>query len=202
MRRNKAVISLELNIFTLQNLNMDLILAKVTKNKNEKIARFILYFFLIAAIFLIFIMLKNIVAPVYGNIKSTHWILVDAKLLNASIKTTTTSRNSSNSTVYTYYGPQITYQYNFKGANCIGHRVSWVEGTDNGPLEQLAYEFKSYYKAGKPIRVFVNPDKPCEAIADRSVHWSKLTTYVVMLLVLLLFGGGIMYLLLKTRKKL
>lgn len=180
---------------------MDLILAKVTKNKNDKIARFLIYFFLIVAIFLTFIMLKNIITAVYGNINSTHWIPVDAKLLNASIKTTTTSRSSSNSTVYTYYGPLITYQYNFQGANCIGRKVSWVEGTDNGPLEQLAYKFESYYKAGKPIRVFVNPDKPCEAVADRSVHWSKLTTSVVMLLVLLLFGGGIMYLLLKTRKK-
>lgn len=180
---------------------MDLILAKTIKNKNDKIARTILYFFLIAAIFLIFVMLKNIITPVYGNIKSTHWLTVDAKLLNASIKTTTTSRSSSNSTVYTYHGPQITYQYDFEGANCIARRAWWVEGTDNGPLEQLAYKFKSYYKAGKPIRVFVNPDKPCEAIADRSVHWSKLTTSVVMLLVLLLFGGGIMYLLLKMRKK-
>ena len=182
---------------------MDLILTKIIKNKNDKIARVALYFFLIAAIFLIFFMLKNIITPVYGNIKSIHWLTVDAKLLNASIKTTTTtSSSSSNSYVYTYYGPQITYQYDFEGANCIGRRAWWVEGTDNGPLEQLAYKFKSYYKAGKPIRVFVNPDEPCEAIADRSVHWSKLTTSVVMLLVLLLFGGGIMYLLIKTRKKL
>ncbi len=57
-----------------------------------------------------------------------------------------------------------------------------VEGTDNGPLEQLAYKFKSYQKAGKPIRVFVNSDKPCEAIADRTVHWSKLTTLCLCLL--------------------
>lgn len=176
-------------------------MAKVIK-KNEKITRVILYIFLTAAIFLTFIMLKNIITPVYGSINSIHWIPVDAKLLNASIQTTTTPRNSSNSTVYTYYGPLITYQYDFEGANCIGRRVWWVEGTDNGPLEQLAYKFKAYHKAGKPIRVFVNPDKPCEAIADRSVHWSKLTTSAVMLLVLLLFGGGIIYLLLKTRKKL
>lgn len=176
-------------------------MANESKIKNEKIARIILYFFLIAAMFLTFVMLKNIITPIYGNINSSSWVSVSAKLLNASIKTTTTSRSSSNSTVYTYYGPQITYQYNFKGTNCIGHRVSWVEGTDNGPLKKLAYEFKSYYKADKSIRVFVNPDKPCEAIADRSVHWSKLTTYVVVLLVLLLFGGGIMYLLLKMRKK-
>jgi uncharacterized protein YxeA len=180
---------------------MDLILAKVTKNNNDKIARIILYIFLAVTIFLTFIVLKNIITPVYGNINSIHWISVDAKLLNASIKTTTTSRSSSNSSVYTYKGPQITYQYDFEGAHCIGRKVWWIEGTDNGPLEQLAYKFKSYYKAGKPIRVFVNPDKPCEAIADRAVHWSKLTTSVVMLLVLLLFGGGIMHLLLKMRKK-
>ncbi|MDO6568710.1 DUF3592 domain-containing protein [Alteromonas sp. 1_MG-2023] len=176
-------------------------MAKVTKNKNDKIARIILYIFLTVAVFLMFIMLKNIITPIYGNINSIHWISVDAKLLNASIKTTTTSRSSSNTTVYIYYGPQITYQYDFDGTNCVGRRVWWVESTDNGPLEQLAYKFKSYYKAGKPIQVFVNPDKPCEAVADRSVHWSKLTTSVVMLLVLLLFGGGIMYLLLKMRKK-
>jgi hypothetical protein len=180
---------------------MDLILAKVTKNKNDKTARIILYIFLAVAVFLMFIMLKNIITPIYGNINSIHWISVDAKLLNASIQATTTSRNSSNATVYTYHGPQITYQYDFEGANCIGRRAWWAEGTDNGPLEQLAYKFKSYYKAGKPIRVFINPDNPCEAVADRAVHWSKLTTSVVMLLVLLLFSGGIMYLLLKMRKR-
>lgn len=176
-------------------------MAKVNKDKNDKIARIILHIFLTVAFFLMFIMLKNIITPIYGNINSIHWISVDAKLLNASIQTTTTSHSSSNTTVYTYHGPQITYQYDFEGVNCIGRRVWWVEGTDNGPLEQLAYKFKSYYKADKHIRVFINPDNPCEAVADRSVHWSKLTTSVVILLVLLLFGGGIMYLLLKMRKK-
>jgi len=176
-------------------------MARVAKNKNEKTTRFILYFFLVVAVFLTYLMSSNIIKSVYGNIKSTHWVQVNAKLLSASIKTTKGSSNSSSSTRYTYYAPQISYGYHFDGVNCIGRKVSWVESGDTGPLQELAYKYQSYYNAGKSIRVFVNPDKPCESVADRSIHWSKFITFGIMIFISVLFASGIAYILIKTSKK-
>ena len=176
-------------------------MARVAKDKNEKITRFILYFFLIMAILLTYFMSNSIVKSVYGNIKSSNWVQVEAHLLSASIKVTKSSKSSSNSTQYTYYAPQIAYKYDFNGTNCIGSKVAWMEGGDNGPLEELAYKYKSYYKAGKAIEVFVNPDKPCESVADRAIYWSKFITFGIMIFVSLLFASGVIYLLVKTAKR-
>ncbi|MGB2739985.1 MAG: DUF3592 domain-containing protein [Cognaticolwellia sp.] len=171
------------------------------KNKNIKLTQFILYFFLLASLFLTYLMSKNFIRSVSGNIKSVNWIQVDAKLLNASIKTTKGSRSSSSSTQYTYFTPQISYEYNFKDVNCISSKVAWVESGDTGPLKELAYKFKYHFKHKKLIRVFVNPNKLCESVADRSIHWSKLMATGIMFFITAFFAIGIVYLLIKTSKK-
>lgn len=171
------------------------------KPKNIKMTRFILYFFLIASVFLAYLMSQNIIKSISGNIKSTNWVQIDAKLLNASIKITQGSRSSSSSTQHTYYAPQISYKYSYNDENCIGSKVAWLEGLDTGPLKKLAYELKSDFKYKNPIKIFVNPDKPCESVVDRTIHWSTLTTMGVMLIIATLFASGITYLLVKTSKR-
>jgi len=171
------------------------------KKDNIKMARFILYFFLAASFFLAYLMSQNIIKSISGNIKSINWVQIDAKLLNASIKITQGSTSSSSRTRYTYYTPQISYKYNFNDTSCIGSKVAWIEGGDDSILKQLAYSFKYHFKHKISIKVFVNPDKPCESVVDRTIHWSKLTTMGIMLIIATLFASGIVYLLVKTSKR-
>jgi cytochrome b561 len=171
------------------------------KKDNIKMTRFILYFFLLAMIFFAYLMSQNIIKSISGNIKSINWIQMDATLLNASIKITQGSTSSSNRTRHNYYAPQISYKYNFNGVACIGSKVAWVEGGDDGPLKELAYNFKYHFKHKIPIKVYVNPDKPCESVVDRAIHWSKLTSMGIILIIVILFASGIVYLLVKTSKR-
>ena len=171
------------------------------KKDNIKIVRLILCFFFVVSVLLTFLMSKNIINSIYGNIKSINWVQVDAKLLNASIKITTGSTNSSNRTQYTYYQPKISYEYHLNDVKCIGSKVAWVEGGDIGPLKELAYKFKYHFKHKKPIKIFANPDKHCDAVVDRSIHWSKLTTMIIMFFIAVFFASGIFYLLIKISKK-
>ena len=172
-----------------------------TKKDNTKMARFILYSFLVAMLFFTYLMSKNITKSISGNIKSISWVQVDADLLNASIKITQGSASSSSRTRYTYYAPQISYKYNFNETSCIGSKVAWIEGGDDSILKQLAYSFKHHFKHRLPIKVFVNPDKPCESVVDRTIHWSKLTTMGIILIIAAFFASGIVYLLVKTSKR-
>ena len=95
---------------------------------NTKMTRFILYLFLVAMLFFIYLMSKNITKSIFGNIKSISWVQVDADLLNASIKRTQGTTSSSSRTKYTYYDPQVSYKYNFNDTSCIGRKVAWIEG--------------------------------------------------------------------------
>ncbi|WP_075172566.1 DUF3592 domain-containing protein [Neptunomonas phycophila] len=172
-----------------------------TQKDNTKLTRFILYFFLIAMLFFIYLMSKNFTKSISGNIKSISWVQVDADLLNASIKITQGSTNSSSRTKYTYYAPQVSYKYNFNDTSCIGRKVAWIEGGDDSKLRNLAYGFVYNFEHNIPIKVFINPEQPCESIVDRTIHWSKLTTMGIILIITTLFASGIVYLLVKTSKK-
>ena len=172
-----------------------------TQKDNTKLTRFILYFFLIAMLFFIYLMSKNITKSISGNIKSISWVQVDADLLNASIKITQGTNSSSSRTKYTYYAPQVSYKYNFNDTSCIGRKVAWIEGGDDSKLKNLAYGFVYNFEHNIPIKVFINPEEPCESVVDRTIHWSKLTTKRIILIITTRLASGIVYLLVKTSKK-
>jgi hypothetical protein len=173
-----------------------------SKSENIKLVRFFLYFFLIGALCITYFTSKNIIKPIYGHINATNWVKVDAKLLSASIKKDIShgSISGGGSSTHVYYTPKISYEYTIYGQDCRGSRVNWNDVGDDGVLKELAYLYKSYYKSGKSIVVFANPDKKCESIADKSIYWSKLINAFLVLLLSLGIASGIFYTLRKLPK--
>jgi len=170
------------------------------KNKSIKTARIVLYFILIFSLFFTYIMSKNIIISVSGNLKSTNWEKVDARLLSASIKKTKGSKSSVSRTQYSYYRPEISYEYNYNNINCVGSKVYWTDTGDDGPMQALANKYKSYYQLGKLISIYVNPNNPCESIAERKIIWPQLKILSIVSFIMLLIASGAMYLLVKKLK--
>ena len=109
------------------------------------------------------------------------WVPAEARLSNAGY----TTHSGDDSDTYEAYAE---YTYAYQGQRYGGTRVAIGGGADNiGDYQQdLGRELSSAWSSGQPIRVFVNPENPAEAIYDRSIRWGLIGFKSIFMLV---FGG-------------
>ncbi|QJR13935.1 DUF3592 domain-containing protein [Usitatibacter palustris] len=117
--------------------------------------------------------------------RAQDWVVVKAKVQSAEL---VSSRGSKGGTTYRAEG---TYEYALGGQNYTGTRLGLdrMGGSDNiGDWhETMATYLKDAKAADKPITVYVNPDKPAEAVVDRDLRWAWVLFVGVFAV---MFGGA------------
>jgi hypothetical protein len=85
-------------------------------------------------------------------------------------------------TVDSYDRGSVNYRYRFGGVEYQGDRLGAnpIGGTDDVDSwhDDMAAMLSSAKAEGKPITVWVNPDKPSESMVDRTIRW-KLAMFIV-----------------------
>jgi len=119
-----------------------------------------------------------VIPNIYDWVRMHSWTPVGAQLLSANLK----SHRGDKSTTYEVIA---SYRYRYNGIEYTGNRVGISEKSDNiGDWHQRTY---SRIRAMNPMRVWVNPGDPREAVFDRDLRWAKLGFYMIFVLV---FGGA------------
>lgn len=173
-------------------------------NNNTRNALLTCYAFISFFVLFSVIMSKNIALYTFGYLTSSNWVSVEAELTSASIsERRNSSSNSSNSSAmkYSTYAPSITYTYTFEGNTCKGNKVTWVDIYDDNYMHKLASQYAYKFKNGMPIKVFANPDKPCESIAVRDIVFSHTKTSAIVMFIMLSFAAGIIFLIRKIKRR-
>lgn len=138
-------------------------------------------------------MLYSIGSTILEARAMSDWVSVDAQLLDGGLRTS----RSDDSTTYRAFA---RYRYDFNGSTFESDRVAIAGGADNiGSFQnQLGSRLRSTFNRGDPVRIYVDPNAPSEAVIDRSIRWGLILFKSVFVL---LFGGvgfGLCIYLLKT----
>jgi len=102
---------------------------------------------------------------VFRWVSVQNWVEKPAVLLRVEVKQGKT------------IGTVATYEYEWVGEKHIGNVVSLSTGRDNVSdfKERVAFELTDHHKKGKPIRCFLNPGDPSQAILYRELRWQMLS---------------------------
>lgn len=107
------------------------------------------------------------VAPaIYDWARMQSWQPVAAQVESATLQSHHGSKGGTSHSV------SVRYRYEVGGVTYIGQRAAIHERPDNiGSFqEQLGRRLQGAQKTGIPVQVWVNPAKPAESIADRSLR--------------------------------
>ena len=125
----------------------------------------------------------TMVTTLYESWAAREWVLVQADVLAADLKRSTSSKSNS-------VRATGTYRYRFEGKDYTATRlgISTAGGADNigGWQEEMADFLKSARNEKRTINVYVNPAMPSEAVVDRKVRWPMM---LFLSPFALLFGG-------------
>ncbi len=127
-------------------------------------------------------LLLSVLPTLYDWSRMQFWQPVNATLLAASL-------NSSRSSKSTSYHVTARYRYEVAGRVYEGERVAISGGGDNvGDFQEaLGERLEQALRAGQPVRVWVNPSRPADAVIDRSLRPGLLAFKMVFVVV---FGGA------------
>lgn len=116
-----------------------------------------------------------------------RWVEVPASIEELKLNV---DRDSDGTT----YQVQCRYSYEYEGTAYESERVGLSSGSDNiGSWQQDTHtRLKQLHDGGKPVPCFVNPDKPSEAVLDRSLRSGILILFVVAATVFGSAGCGMM----------
>ncbi len=107
------------------------------------------------------------------------------------------SKVRSHSGDSTTYSTQIFYRYTYQDKNYKSDRTTLLKGSSSG--RKSKEEMVKNHPRGKQITVWVNPQKPSEAILDRSFgHWAWFTLFPLPFMAV---GFGGLYFTLRKRGK-
>jgi len=109
------------------------------------------------------------------------WVQVEAQLSAGGYET------HSGDDSYTYEA-YAEYAYQYDGQTFIAKRVGITGGADNigSYQQQQGNKLSQAHARGEPIRIYVNPEDPSQAIIDRGVRWAMVGFKSIFLFV---FGG-------------
>ncbi|AOE50541.1 DUF3592 domain-containing protein [Kangiella sediminilitoris] len=138
------------------------------------------------------------VSESYDVWRSQEWRPVMVEL--SSVEQTVSTDDEGSTT----YGVEGRFQYEYQGQSYTSNQMSFYSGTDNigGFQKNLYRKLNSAKKQNRPIRAYVNPEDPSEAVIDRTMRWGMLGFHSIFLLV---FGGvglGIIIASLRSGRKL
>ena len=124
-------------------------------------------------------MLWSISSTLYDAWQMDSWVQVPATLTTGGYRT----HSGDDSDTYEAYA---RYSYQFDGRSYRGDRVSLSGGGDNIGDYQRDIGRNLQRAIGDDILIYVDPDKPADAIIDRGVRWGLLGFKSIFLFV---FGG-------------
>lgn len=107
--------------------------------------------------------------PLYDGWRMRSWQPVHAHLVEAELLTRTSRGGPT-------YGVHASYRYEFDGVQHTGRRAAIMSGTDNVTnfnLE-LGRRLEQILESGGRVTAYVNPERPQEAVLDRSVRGAVL----------------------------
>lgn len=138
----------------------------------------------------------GIMPIIYDWYRMQTWQPVDAHLTMADVEI-----NRSDDSIM--YKAIAGYRYIFAGKDYVSERVAIESGGDNiGRFqEDLGYSLKQAYQQQKPIRIWVNPEAPTEAIIDRSLRLSIIGFKMIFVITFGGFGCGLLYFCLRKTAK-
>ena len=127
----------------------------------------------------------SVLKPLAHSIMTTPWHVVPVQLQHLELKT-----QQGDSTTYVVQG---RYQYEFSGVVYQSERISVYSGYDNvgDYWQQLYWRLQREQERGQ-VTAWVNPDRPDEAVLDRSVRVPMLLFGGVFMLIFGGIGAGIM----------
>ena len=132
----------------------------------------------------LFVLVMFTGGSVYDAVRMQSWVETDANIISSEVK-----HYSGDSTTYKVVAD---YTYSVNGRTYEGDRVSIHSGSDN--VGSYHHDMnRKLQRSNKEVTVFYNPDKPSEAVIDRSLRWEMLGFTAIFGFIFGLVGCGIMY---------
>jgi len=117
------------------------------------------------------------------------WEEAPARILSVELK-----ENASGDGAPTYRA-EAEYVYRYRGRQYTGTRLAVLEMADNFSSyhHDMFEKLQTAKDSGQPVAVFVNPDRPEEAVMDRDMRWGAFAFLTFFALVAAGVGGGLFY---------
>jgi hypothetical protein len=127
----------------------------------------------------------GVLPTLYDWSRMQFWQEVPAQVVSAEL----VSHRGSESTTYSV---AAHYRYEVADVRYDGHRPAINTSADNvgSFYPHLAHRLSSAQRSGTPVAVWVNPSRPHEAVADRSLRLGLLGFRMVFVVVFGGFGAG------------
>lgn len=134
-----------------------------------------------------------------GAYDTETWAEVEAKIISSEVETVSmhnpSDRGPSN---VTGWEPAITYRYNFKGKDYEGNQYTISSSASRD--HDKATSIVRAHPTGSTATVYVNPEKPSEAVLSREDRGASAVIFIVGSVlvpvgIIMLIAGGAVYLL-------
>ncbi|CZF78169.1 hypothetical protein GCE9029_00672 [Grimontia celer] len=134
----------------------------------------------------------------YGCIFSKGWVQTSAILVEAEIDELEYYDMDRRRRIS--YAPKVNYQYQYLGKYYYSDRYSWTVNYDRAERYSAAKNLVWYHVNNKPIRVYVDPDFPQNAVIERGCKsWTLKMTFIAGL-VLFIIGLTAVWMFVRMRK--
>ena len=113
---------------------------------------------------------------------SENWVAVPGKITATAVSVSRSSNSAE-------YNLAVNYDYAVDGVTYTGHRIEF--GRRNYARKKTAQAKLEQYPVGSPVMVYVNPEKPGDAVLVRSAPYNAL--YFVLGILMLALGMGLLF---------
>ena len=144
-------------------------------------------FFLIG----LFAFWNALIVPMRSYLSAQSWQQTPCTILTAQLK-------ESQGDDTTTYSAEFTYEYHFAGAGYVGNQDNSFKSSGS---RKSAMARLDALPVGIQTQCWVNPERPAQALLDRSIAWGPALGSLAILICFCGLGGGLAYYGLRTRRR-